>query len=353
MRTKLIVVGGISAAVMLAGFGVFKLASGRPAARVQTPDLKLMREAAEQPQQFVEKNAASKDAKVQTEVTRARLTLAYYAAAKKDFAHARVAFKEAETAHKGTDAMNPDYGTLSDQAAYQAIVCLDADGKKSEAAAEYRKFIETRGESPLVHACFRRLERLNGGKSLPEDEQRLQTSISAQEARIRFETSVCGPKCLEKLLKLTGKPAKDYKSLAKLCKTTDSGTTMEGLREGAAKAGIKLYGVELNSLDIRKLKQPAIWFVGDHYVLLIATDGDKARVYDPRFRSESVIVMAAKDDANFRAVLLSPELPDSELVADIGAAKASKSEPSDSSNSKNSLSTTTKATNGTETKKRS
>ena len=201
------------------------------------------------PKTYIAINESSKDVKVQTLVTRARMTEAYAAAKKRDFPAARAEFIEASYKHKGTDAMNPEFGSLPDQAVYQAIVCLEAEGKKEEAAKEYRKFMEERKLSPLIHACARRLERLNGEKLLAEDQARLEAGIAEQEKRIRFETSVCGPKCLEKILPALGQPAKDYKQLAKICKTTDQGTTMEGLKKGCEELGLKPIGLELNSKD--------------------------------------------------------------------------------------------------------
>jgi hypothetical protein len=309
---------GIAAVAILNKKPVMVAASTEAAKR----DLKMATEAASQPRTFVEKNATSKDVKVQTQVTRAKMTLAYDSASRKDFKSARTAFVAASKEHKGTDAMSPEFGTLGDQAAYQAIVCLEASGDKAGAKKEYRKFMEERKFSPLVHMCFRRLERING-KNEPEDEARIQSAIDAQEARIRFETSVCGPKCLEKVLPLFGKPAKDYKDIAKLAKTTDSGTTLDGLRDAAQELGLKPIGLELNAKDLHALTKPAIWLQGDHYVVILEINGNKARIFDPRLKSESEIQIPEAKDPDFRATVLAFEVPTTELVSDPTPSKKS------------------------------
>lgn len=275
-----------------------------------------IKDAAKDPKGFIAKNEASKDVKVQTAVTRSRMSEAYQTAQKKDFAKARAEFIEASYKHKGTEEMNPAFGTLSDQAAYQAIVCLDADGKKDEAVKEYRKFMQERKLSPLIHACFRRLERLNGNKPKPEDEALLQVGIDAQEKQIRFETSVCGPKALARLLPLYGKPEKDYKEIAKLAGTTDEGTTMEGLKNASEELGLQPVGLDLNAKDFNAMKKPFIRLLGDHYLLILEIKDGKALIYDSRFRSEDWVPLPKEDDGQFRATVLAFELPTSNLIHD-------------------------------------
>ncbi|MEI7986677.1 MAG: hypothetical protein WCI55_13710, partial [Armatimonadota bacterium] len=125
------------------GTGWFFVANRKPTPIVhKAPEVnQAFAEAQKSPKSFVAKNAESKDKTIQTAVTRARMTTAYESAKKRDFTTARAEFIEASYKHKGTDAMDPGFGTLSDQAAYQAIVCLDADGKKEEAIKEFRKFM--------------------------------------------------------------------------------------------------------------------------------------------------------------------------------------------------------------------
>lgn len=252
------------------------------------------------------------------------MKLAYAVAnTKNDYRAARQEFIQTAALHKGTEAMHPEFGTLTDQAKYQAMVCLEASGDKEGAKKEYRKFMEENPTSPLIHACFRRLERLSGGTALAEDEQRLQNGVSEQERRIRFETSVCGPKCLERLLNDT-KEAKDYKALAKLCKTTDDGTTMEGLKDGAEACGLKPVGLELNAKDFALLTKPAIWLQVDHYVAVLKVEDGKMLTYDPRFKLEEWKPLPKADDVSFRATVLALEVPQATLVAEVPSKTPSK-----------------------------
>lgn len=274
------------------------------------------------PKDFIAKNENSPDAKVQTMVTRARMVNAYDTAKKKDFGQARAEFMEASYKHKGTDVMNPDYGTLPDQAAYQAIVCLDAAGKKDEAKHEYRKFMLEHKTSPLIHACFRRLERING-KSLPEDEALLQAGMDEQNKRIRFETSVCGPKSLEKILPLLGKEAKSYKELAKVCGTNDEGTSLSGLKKGAESLGLKAYGMDLNAEDFSSLKKPFLWLQADHFLAVLEIKDGQMHLYDSRFNYDEWKNLPARDNAQFRASVLAFEVPTTDIVADHKPSKKS------------------------------
>lgn len=272
-------------------------------------------ESVEQPAKFIEQNAKSSDTKVQTHVTRARMTLAYDAAAKKDFKAAQVAFVQASKQHKGTDAMHPEFGTLTDQAKYQAIVCIEADGKKDEAVAEYRKFMEERQHSPLVHMCHRRLERIFG-VSKTEDDQRLQAAVAEQEKKIRFERSVCGPKVLEKILPLLGKSSQTYEQIAKLAGTSDVGTSLAGMQKACEKLGLQATGLELNAADFRKLKAPAILLTGDHYYAVLKVENGKITTYDPTYKLESEQDLPDIDNAQFRATVLAFEVPKAEYAAD-------------------------------------
>ena len=279
------------------------------------PDVRLD-EIQKSPQSFIAKNENSKDVKVQTLVTRARMTEAYKAANRKDYTTARAEFVEAAYKHKGTDAMDPAFGTQSDQAAYQAIVCLDASGKKDEAQHEYRQFIKDRPLSPLIHACARRLERLNHNVLSQNDQALLESGIAAQEKKIQFETSVCGPKCLEAILPLLGQPAKDYKELAKICSTTDKGTSLEGMKKGCETLGLKPIGLDLNAKDLAAMNKPFLWLQSDHYLAVLEIKGGKAHIFDPRFKTDDWRKLPDIDDAKFRATVLAFELPSADLEAD-------------------------------------
>jgi len=307
------VAAGVSVLVGLAGYGAFTLLERKPSE--QKPEPLVKREVMElKPEARISKLEKDARPEVQDHVTRAKIELAYQVADRGDFKAARVAFQTAAEQHKGTQAMHPAYGTLSDQAAYQAIVTLVAQGKKEEAIAEFRAFIKDRQQSPLVHAAFRRLERLHGGKATQQDEDLLQAAVTAQEKRIRFETSVCGPKVIEKLFALQGKKSPDYKNIAKMADTTDEGTTLVGMRKALKALGQDSFALELNRKDLASVKLPAIWLSTDHYVLLLKVGESMALVYDPIWSSEREVQLPPLDNAEFRAVLLTSELPQTDLV---------------------------------------
>lgn len=276
-----------------------------PTAPLDAPSLK----------KFVQENVTAKDPKVQERVGQARLHLAYDAAKQGDFKAARAVFKETVNQYKGTGAMRADFGGVPDQAAYQAAVCLVADGKPKEAEGEFVRFIKERPLSPLVHAAHRRLTRLNEGESRREWDELLQHAVSAQEKHIRFETSVCGPKAIAHWLPLLGKPTRDYKELAKLCGTTDAGTTLEGMRKGLRACGVETFGLEVNRADFNVLPTPFLLLEGDHYVLVTKVEPFRATVYDPRYNAEGRRDLPKLDSPEFSATVLTTTVPDSLMRA--------------------------------------
>ena len=144
----------------------------------------------------------------------------------------------------------------------------------------------------------------------------MESGIGAQEKRIRFETSVCGPKCLEKILPGLGVGAKDYKELAKLCKTTDDGTSLENLKRGCETLGLKALGLELNARDFGSMHKPFLWLQGDHYVAVLGIKDAKVHLFDPRYQLEEWRDLPKGDEEGFRATVLAFEVPSSELAAD-------------------------------------
>lgn len=247
------------------------------------------------------------DAKAQDAVATARM-LAYMAGHKKDYSAARKLFLTAANDYKGSGAKNPDYGSIPDQAAYQAAVCLQADGKTEEAKKAYRDFLRERPLSPLIQACFRRLKKLNGGTALKSDEALAEAATAKQEAHMRFEMSVCGPKAIAYMLKKGYLKADqgelDYKAIAKLCGTTDKGTTVEQMRDGLKKLGIMSYGVQLNRKDFAVLSGPAILLQTDHYLAVLRVEDNHAVVYDSRYGGESNLPLPNLDDTTFVATLI-------------------------------------------------
>lgn len=241
--------------------------------------------------------------------SRARMTLAYASAKRGDWTTARSGFERAAVAARDVPGMDPGFGTLADQARYQALVCLSHERPKAEAVAAFRRFIEERPESPLVHAAHRRLGKLRGGAPDPSDDALLQAAVTKQEARIRFETSVCGPKAVSEMLRRTGRKDPGYEEIAKLCGMTDSGTTMAGMRKGLKSLGIDAVGAELNRLDFARVPLPLLVLEQDHWVLVTARESRAMTVWDPRFGSETRRKLPPLDDREFRAVVLTTDLP--------------------------------------------
>jgi tetratricopeptide (TPR) repeat protein len=255
----------------------------------------------------VARSAESAEPEVQERVGRARLSLAHAEAARGDFGSARRTFLEADRQYKGTGAQSAEWGGVTDQAAYQAAVCLVAEGRREEAEAEFLRFLRERPLSPLVHAAHRRLARLKGSTTAEQDAL-LQAAVARQEERIRFETSVCGPKTIEHLFPNLGK---GYKEIAALCGTNDGGTTLEGMRRGLKALGLESHAYKLNRRDLEKAPLPAILLQDDHYVALKEIREGKARIYDPRYRAEQALALPPLDDPDFFANLIlfsDPEL---------------------------------------------
>jgi hypothetical protein len=277
---------------------------------------------------FITAHATDQNPKVRDIVTGSRLRLAYAQAdeswkAPKDhvktvaaYETARQTFLVAVQSPKGTGEMNPDFGTLTDQAAYQAAVCLVGEGKSEQAKGEFIGFMKARPESPLCKACRDRLVRLNGGKPAPEYDGLLQQDIAVQEKRIRFEYSVCGPKAIEAVLPLLWSPtqgkraaAVDYKAIAKLCGTTDKGTTIEGMRKGLKSLGVMSYAFQLNAADFDRLQAPIILLRQTHYLLVTKLGGKTGTVYDPTTKRTETLYLPKPGDENFVADVITFTVP--------------------------------------------
>lgn len=253
---------------------------------------------------YVEQHAKSPDKRVQDAVGKARMRLAYATANKHDYSSARKVLLVQAAKKDGTGAMSPEFGTISDQAAYQAAVCLVAEHKDKEAEAEFVTFLKERPLSPLAKACRDRLIRLNGGQPKQDWDDLMQTATSMQEAKARFEMSVCGPKALaylfeHNLLKSAPNAATDYSSLAKICGTTDSGTTIEGLRKGLKKIGVESDAYKLNRKDFSNVTLPAIILQDSHYMVVLKISAESMLIYDPRFNSQREISLPSLDDPDF------------------------------------------------------
>jgi hypothetical protein len=268
---------------------------------------------------YVENHAGDKDPVVQDKVGEARMHLAFAKANEswqapkdtalkvKSFEAARQSFLEAAST-KGQGKADPNYGTIPEQAAYQAAVCLIAEGKSDQAKKEFSTYMKERPLSPLCKACYDRLNRLYG-KHTPEADELYQADVKAQEKQVRFETSVCGPKAIAALLPLLGKPTQPYQTLAKLCGTTDTGTTIEGMRNGLKKLGIQSFGFELNATDFSKMQTPAILLHQDHYLLVKKIADGKVEVFDPTTGKDIKSPLPKTDNAEFTATVITLAIP--------------------------------------------
>ncbi len=309
--TGLLVLGGIGA---LRRSARRHLASHLPALRRPVSRTEALR----QDRDVVAKFRHDPRPRAQDLVGQAELRLAYADAQKGNFGAGRAKLLEASKV-KGTGRTTVDFGGINDQAAYQAIVCLVPQHKDQQARAEFRAFMRNDRFSPLVHAAYKRLVRLNKGKSDPNDEALLQSDIAAQEKRVRFETSVCGPKAAAYLLRTSPRlfsdskkgeggggsgAVPDYRALAVLFGTTDKGTTIEGMRKGLRKLGIMSFGWQVNRRDFDALPTPAILLSSDHYYALLRIQPREALVYDPLCESQRTIPLPALDSPNFSATVL-------------------------------------------------
>lgn len=249
------------------------------------------------------------DKHVQDEVGAARIRLAYVDAKDRNWEEARKTFKQAAVEYKGTGTMGADFGGIKDQALYQAAVCLNGEGKKAEYRAALVDFIKTQPMSPLVHAAYKRLVMLDG-KATPEVDALLQGAINKQQKQVRFETSVCGPKCIVKILELAkASPVPDYKEIAKECGTTDSGTTIDGMRKALKAHGQEFFGFELARADLPKIATPAIFYATDHYLVVTKVKGQLVTAYDPMTEKERDIDFSKVTDDKFNPVFLLKEPP--------------------------------------------
>ncbi|MBA3725795.1 MAG: tetratricopeptide repeat protein [Armatimonadetes bacterium] len=229
---------------------------------------------------LVEKNKGSKDPDVQDQVGIARLRLGYIASKEGDFQEARTIFVQAAEEYKGR-GFGTQYGTLPEQADYQAAVCLQAGGSLSKARQAYLDFIKENQLSPLVHSAYSRLVRLNGGKPSAKYEKLIQSAISAREAHVRKQMAICGPKAVREVLARHKLRLPGLDEISKLCGTDDSGTSMAGMIKALKAQGLGATGLSLAFEDLETLPLPAIWLEAGHFLVITKVHGKSAEVYDP------------------------------------------------------------------------
>lgn len=256
---------------------------------------------------YVAENEASPDPEVQDVVTQARLRLGHVAAKQKDFTAARQAFLTAERKDRGTGMASLAFGNLKDQSAYQAIACLMAERKNAEAQKELEAFIRVRWQSPLIHGAYKRLVMLSNGHPTKAQEALIAASTDRQNAHMKVQSAMCGPRALEWLLTknlLRGAKTLDAETLAKAAKTSDEGTTMDGMRKAAGQAGLRAYAYQLSRPDFALMPKPALWLAEDHYVAVTKVQGNTATVYDPLITAVREISLPEVGNPSFSANVL-------------------------------------------------
>lgn len=266
---------------------------------------------------FVQENKKSRLKGEQDLVGEARLHLAFLDVTgnrngvplRKSFQLARKEFLKAENNYEGTGAMGANYGGIPDQAAYQAAVCLVAEGRKAAARTEFRQLMVTFPLSPLCKASFDRLRRLSGGTKdggtiRRKDEELYQHCLNLKEKHIQFETSICGPKCAIKILSLMGIRSPNLKSVATECHRTSRGCSIEDLRRFLQSHGLTSFGLQLNSEDFRRMPLPAIECMNDHFVVILSRNIKSSIIYDPFDDSVRASPLPPLHDPNFQTSVI-------------------------------------------------
>lgn len=265
-----------------------RLASGVMAARAQTADPALKKEAA-----------------------RALWVSAYAAARRGDFKLARLRFttlrdraaelpdrgrllpepgkSEVTTAAGKETRFTPFTGevlpSLEEEGAFQAAICRLALKDARGAEQELDKFLCNYPQSILIHAAVKRIGRMHGG-DVPKEAEKLWQTAKAIQAKhdrmVQREAAMCGPECLAELLRRkSGKPA-DMHALANAMRTSADGTTLANLAEVGAKQGIALKGAELSQEGLAEQKLPVVALIQPgHFVLVESVTPAKIGLWDP------------------------------------------------------------------------
>lgn len=252
---------------------------------------------------FVGQHKASKDPRVQDLVTRGAMKLGYAEAEAGRYKEARRTFMNAAASYKGAGHMDPSFGTLKDQAAYQAIVCLAADGKDDMAVAELQAFIKTNPLSPLVYSAHKRLLRMDPDNRELYDSI-LQDAKEKQESEGRMAMARCGPLAAAELLRLSRMADTGIQVLERDSGMTADGASMAGLAKALLKQGLLVEGKELNLSDFRKQPAPFIWLADNHYLVVTKID-DQVHVFDPFLKGPRSLPLP-QQSAAFRAPVLIP-----------------------------------------------
>ncbi|WKZ81074.1 MAG: cysteine peptidase family C39 domain-containing protein [Fimbriimonadaceae bacterium] len=243
---------------------------------------------------------------IQEQVTATKIRLGFLEAKQGHYESARRVFLDAERTFKGDAERSSSFGNLPDQAAYQAAVCLIAQGNEEAAALELLQFIKERPYSPLVHAAFKRLAKMGG--DLDKAQEAMQRAVQLQEERSRLEAAVCGPKVVEYIAKRLGRDSADYRDIAKRAGSTDQGTSIGGMLQALAGLGFDPHAYKLNRPDLARIPTPAVLLLTDHYVAVERASDAAVVIYDPRHRARTSLPLPPADEAGqqYIVITLSP-----------------------------------------------
>lgn len=237
----------------------------------------------------------------------ASMRLAYDAGKRGDYKSAREEFLAISNSGSKGNAYSSTYGSIPDQAAYQAAVCLAADGQSEAAKKEFRTFIQERPHSPLIHACYRRLVRMNGGVSDPKDEALLQESVNVHQDRQQKLLASCDPKAIQKALYLNLGKVISLDQLMNDCGTTMKGSSMKDVLLTLRKYGADYEGYELNARDFANVRTPALWLKDDHFVVIEKVQNGLCFIFDPMTSSSRTERAPDPTKGKFSAFILAPK----------------------------------------------
>lgn len=270
--------------------------------RLRTIAMAKPSEAIKELKAFVAEEQSNPSLFVRDQVTAARIRIGYLYAKQKDYDQAREELLEAEAEYGGTGVIDPNYGSLTDQAAYQAIVCLVASGHEEAAKVEFEQFLTERKHSPLIHAVYQRLRKMGTPQEIRYYESMVQRAISEQEALIEKESVMCGPKALAYLYEHMGLSKEDYTSIAKSCETNNYGTSLLAMQTHMQDRGLDAKGMRIKRDDFSRIDGPAIWLLGNHYVVFLSMDGNDVKVYDPLYKG--IRTETVPNDARISSIFL-------------------------------------------------
>jgi len=247
--------------------------------------------AEQQAQQVIAATYHSPDLPHLRQAVQARSVLAYTAARTHNLPLARQRFAELESAA----SVLPDQGkqqaqlgetapTLTEEGAYEHAVCTAALGDQKGAEAEYLLLMKQYPDSPLVQAAIKRIAWMHHG-DIPKDAQAVwkqaMNTQQAQQKERQKEASLCGPECLAEVLRRRGQKTNVH-ILAARMKTSENGTTLQGLADAARAYGFHTRGLALTQQGLIKQRLPAIALISPgHYVVVDAVSPKSVTAWDP------------------------------------------------------------------------